>query len=431
MDRPMQAIDRCLSELAELCNPQPVPYFLGCGPILGLLPPDLRAQLVQGAININNLTLRGEAIAELAAGTGELSQEDCSSLFHAAVDIFHGNGNGSPFERIYGTAVVLAGLLEGPNFLEQERREEIINFATALVEMGANRFNNASIDGLGKAIRFLPDHVRGSLVGRVINADDGEERSLSLANLGFAVSTVPDLDVFGHAIVAALHLEELEELEDVECRAAAIGGLAAAMVSMEPMLRQNFVIVALNFFDEPLSSEIACKLGAAAEFLSDNERNTLVNLATVPSANPFHGPTALAEHQSCLSTRVSGLAAGMAFLTVPQRQALVQTALGFSDIEAKAEAIGAMGQGLQHLHAAQRNELVDAALTFGDNNDIPNLTAITSLGAGARHLDKTQRNRLIDAVISIIETDPDAVRETAIAKLSALSAIAASVSTEI
>lgn len=430
LDAPTRAINRCVSELTAFNVPGPAPYLFGCGPILAFLSPTKRSQLVQAAIGLDDLPLRGEAIADLATGTGELSNDDRQSLIDAAAHILHSNGLGTPFQRIYGTAVAFAGLLEGPNFLEQQQRAEIIGSATALVGMGEHDFNNASISGLGKAIRFLPDVDRRDLVATVINADDSEERNLALTNLGFAVASTADPDISRLAIEAAL------ELEDEQLSAFAIGDLTDAMVSMGPGLRQEFVSVALYFFEEPFNSEIARKLGAAAEYLSDDERAHLVNFATIPTAIPPHDLAAEADdvEEFAICSRVFGLAAGMAHLTVSQRDALVHAALSFNGNENKAEAIGAMGQGLQYLHVDRREELVNAALSFGDDHNIANLTAIAGLGTGARHLDNAQRNRLIDAVVSVIDADldpnPDVVLDTLHAKLWAISAIAVSVSTQ-
>lgn len=429
LDGPTRAINRCVSELTAFNVPGPAPYLFGCGPVLAFLSPTKRSQLVQAAIGLDDPRLRGEAIADLAKGRDALSNEDRQSLIDATAHILHSNGPGTPYERIYGTAVAFAGLLEAPNFLEQQQRAEIIGSATALVGMGEHDFNNASISGLGKAIRFLPDVDRRALVATVIEAVNSDERSLALANLGFAVASLADPSISSRAIDAAL------DLEDGELGALAIGDLTEAMVSMGPGLRQQFVSVALYFFEEPENSEIARKLGAAAEHLSDDERAHLVNLATIPVAVPPHDLAAEADdaEEFAVCSRLFGLAAGMAHLTVSQRDALVSAALSFNGIENKAEAIGAMGQGLQYLHADRREELVNAALSFGDDHNIANLTAIAGLGAGSRHLDNAQRNRLIDAVVSVIDADldphPDIVQDTLYAKWMALSVIAASIST--
>jgi hypothetical protein len=414
LNHPTRAINRCLNELAALDPTQPVPNFVGCGAILGMLTPAVRSKLVQGAIGKGDLVLRGKAIAELAVGMADLSLEDRTRLVAATCRI--PDGPGMDWDRARGTAVALAGLLEGQDNLDPDQCASLITVASNLVVAGEGGFNAAVIAALGKAIRHLPADQREILVDRAINQPIEQDRSMALASLGAAMAAERSMNAGGRIVEAALLLG------DEDARAFAVGHLAVGMGSMELGLRRRFVTVALGFTNELLNVEVACRLGAASEYLSHNERANLVNRATAPETNPFHGAAANDHHQLSMSFRVCGLAAGMAHLTAPQCDALASTALNLSDVDDRADAIGALGLGLQHLSETRREELVVAALAFDNHQHCRMLSVITALGAGARHLDDDQRNRLIGAV-SLITTSHS---NTAIAKLGALSAIAAS-----
>lgn len=416
LKRPKQAIDRCIKELVALNPAHPVPHFVGCGPLLGLLAPQVRSQLVQGAIGQGDLVLRGKAIAELAAGMAELSLEDRTSLVFAARGIL--NGPGVDSDRTHGTAQALAGLLEAQHNLIQADRESVIAVVTTLVEALGDGFNSTAIAALGSAFRHLPAECRQSLVNRAIDQPGNQQRSIALASLGAAMAADRSMNAGGQIVEAAL------VLDDEEYRAFAVGHLAVAMGSMELGLRRRFAAAAVGFTDETRNVEVACKLGAATEYLSHNERASLVDLATAPEANPFHGAAAAENHDLHISFRVCGLAAGMAHLTAAQCDALASTALNLGEADDRAMAIGALGLGLQHLSQTRREELVAAVLAFGSHHNSPILTVIAEMGAGARHLNYDQRDRLIDRVSLV----PASNVNTPVAKLRALGAMAASVS---
>jgi hypothetical protein len=407
LDRLKKNIDRSINDLAATSHPAPIPYFDGCGPILGLLTPQLRTQLVQGAIGLDNLVDRGAAIAELAMGMTNLSESDRLILVEAAINI-HGSG-GTHWDRKLGSATALAGLLEGPDCLGHASRTRIISSATALIQSGSNHFNSASIEGLGKAIRFLPDYTRQALVNTVINAADGPQRSLALAGMGRCLAGDISMNAGGRIV------EKTLAIGNDQHRANAIGGLAAGMVSMEPEQQRLFVGAALGFTNQLFSASVDEKLGAATEYLTEDERAILVSRAT--------GST---ENHPSRFTRVCGLAVGMAHLSAEQCDALARTAIGFVWAEHRANAIGAIGQaGLRYLTDTRREELVVAALSFGNQNNIPHFDAITGLGAGIEHLTDSQRNRLIEAVSSITNPVVNVVQENTAVKLGALSALSA------
>lgn len=416
LKRPKQAIDRCIEELVALNPAHPIPHFVGCGPILGLLAPQVRSQLVQGAIGQGDLVLRGKAIAELAAGMAELSLEDRTSLVRAARGMLWSPGVAP--NRTRGTAQALAGLLEAQHHLTQADRESVITVATNLVDGPEGGFNSTAVAALGSAFRHLPTYRRQIFVNRAINEPDNQQRSNALASLGAAMAIDRSMNDGGRIVEAALLLG------DEESRASAVGHLAVAMGSMELGLRRRFVAAAVGFTNELLNVEVASKLGAAAEYLSHNERASLVNLATAPQVNPFHGAAAAQYHQIAICYRVCGLAAGMGHLTAAQCDALASTALNLGEADDRADAIGALGLGLQHLSQTRREELVAAALAIGSHDNSSMLAVIAEMGAGARHLNDDQRHRLVDAVSLV----PASNVNTAVAKLRALSVIAASVS---
>ncbi len=407
-----RAANVCLSQL-NASDKQLALHFKACGPMLGLFTPEVRAEFVQQAIGVVDSYSRGKAIAELSVGMVDLQPSERAFLVEAAILTDTQSGDRGHL----GRAVAVAGLLEGMNCLQAEHRASLILVAGAGIEAQDDRFRSITIAGLGKAIRHLPPQQREALVLYALDERhelDESARATALGGLGLAMAAEPSMNADGRIVEAAL------VLVDDRLKARAIADLAVGMGSMEPELRGRFFSAAVGFNGEDFNAEVAFKLGAAAEHLSDVERAELVRLATVPGAVVLNVANTSPEFSMC--SRVCGLAAGMAHLTPEQCDSLSSTAQGFGNPANKAAAIGAMGQGLEHLSTEQHEQLVAAAIELGRASPGKMIKAITGLGAGVKRLNDDQRNRLIDALGAITD------HPTVVARLGALSALTCAVS---
>jgi hypothetical protein len=422
LNRPMQAINRCLHELAESNSAGPVPHFVGCGPILGLLSPEVRSQLVQRAIGVSDLTLRAEAIAEFGAGMAHLTNDQHARLLIATMAINFDVG--LEMDRAFATGVALAGLFEGQDHLTPEFRETLPIMARSLV--GGHHadggefvpFSHRAMSGLGQAVRFLPAEKLEQLILNSIHVEDELQQATALGNLGPAMAAERNMNAGGRLVEAAL------QIADDDLRAHVIVRLATGLRSMEPLQRAGFITAALTIENPILRTHAANVLGAEAEYLSVPERDGLVGLATTPEPGaPIEAPITPPIEQR-MRLRLCGLAAGMAHLTREQCDGLARTALNFHNNEDRHSAIGALGQGLAHLSEMRREQLVVSALGVGNGDPGAMIAVITGLGRGAKHLTDNQRTRLIDAVINV--ADPARV----VAKLGALGAIAHAVAAD-
>ncbi len=407
LTRLRQTANECLNELSEL-DVRGAVHLKACGPMLGLFERAVRAEFVRQAIGAVDAYSRGIAIAGLSAGMVDLLPEHRKALVAATIC------NGIDPEGAPGMTVALAGLLERMDCLEADERRAIISATGNLIEAEGGRYRPLVIARLANAIRHLPPHQREALVEYALNEPNEVGRARALRGLGSAMAAEPSMNVDGRIVEAALSLGDDRDRADV------IADLAVGMGSMEPALRGRFVTAALGLTDDILKTDVAHKLGAVTEHLSVLERADLVRLATIPGAIALTGLHAEAP-ELFMCTRVCGLAAGMAHLSPEQCDALSSTALGFDNPEDRAEAIGALGQGLQHLGSARREQLVASAIELGNVGPTKMIAAVTGLGAGANHLNDDQRNRLIDAVSAITG------HRNVIARLGALSALTSAV----
>jgi hypothetical protein len=410
LDRLKQAVKLCLSQRGERGVHD---AFLDnlTAPMLGLLSPAARAELVQQAIDINSLELRGMAIARLAPGLADLLPLNRAALVEAAITMAS--------ESHYGAAVAAGGLLKHMNALQPQQREALIATMGSLIEVEGVSARRSVIDQLGGAIRHLPAQQRESLVQWALSVPLELDRAGVLGGLGLAMAAEPSMNAGGRMVEAALLV-----VND-DSRAYAIGRLAVGMGSMEPQLRGRFETAAFGFTDETLKTDVAFKLGAVAEHLSDTARADLVRFATRPGAIALSAAYAAEGAEVFMSCRACGLAAGMAHLSREQCDDLANAALGYGDHECRAEAIGAMGQGLEHLRNELRERLVAAAIALGSEHPESMMTAIAGLGVGANHLNDNQRNRLLETVVETVIEITDKGRF--IARLRALGALTAGV----
>jgi hypothetical protein len=417
-----QAVSKCLTELGEVdaqgivqLRAQGVFQLKASGSLLRLLAPSVRTHCVQQAIGDHDLMARGKVIVALAAGMVYLEHAVRIDLVNAALGLgsdhaghFAANGND---DSHFARAVALAGLLEARDGLQPEQRAALIAGTASLIE----QFQFAAICGLGESIRHLPEQQREALVEFALNVPGEGYKCIALAALGLAMAAEPSMNVDGRIVEAALALVEDRH------RAYAIAHLAVGMGSMAPELRGRFLTAAGGFTGELLETEVASKLGAAAEHLSDAERADLVRLATVAGAIAPSEAYPNLVPEDCMVERLEGLAAGMAHLSPGQCDALSSAALGFGDAYNRARAIGALGQGLAHLIIERREQLVAAAIALQHEQPKFMCFAIGELGAGFEHLNNVQRKVLIDTV-SAISGHP-----TALARLGALGALTSAV----
>lgn len=400
-----QAVSKCLTELGEF-HAEGVVMVRESGSLLGLLTPSVRRRCVQQAIGEDDLMARGEAIAGLAAGMAYLDHADRIHLVDAALEL------GLDDENLFWHAYALGGLLKAMEWLEPRQRKAIIEGTANLIE----QYPPVALFGLEESIHYLPDAQREALVAFALHPVlDEERRAQALGGLGLAMAAEPSLNLNGRIVEAAL------TLVDDQHRAYAITHLAVGIGSMAPDLRSRFLAAAGGFTGEVSKTDVASKLGAAAEHLSDTERADLVRFATVPGAiAPSEAyPDLLPE--DCMVKRLEGLAAGMAHLSPGQCDALSGAALGFGDANNRTYAIGVMFRGLAHLSIERREQLVAAAIAIGDEQPARMCFVIGQLSAGFEHLNNVQRKRLIDAV-SAISGHP-----TALARLCALGALTSAV----
>jgi hypothetical protein len=404
-----QAVSKCLSELGA-GGLQAGPYVMVCAPMLGLLTPAARADFVQQAIGAANSNYRGRAIAALAAGIVDLQPADRRALVEAAIAIGVGHNDDD------GMGPALAALLEKGDCLQPEQREALIAAACHLIEAEGGDIKRA-IGAFGKSICHLPAQQREALVQRALDVPDEDGRARALGGLGLAMAAEPSLNAGGRIVEAALLLG------NEQSRAHAIAHLAVGMGSMEPELRGRFLTAARGFTDEVFKTNVASKLGVAAEHLSDIERAALVRFATVPGAIALSGPNADQSPAAFMFDRLCGLAAGMAHLSPEQCDDLSGAALGLPDSFLKAGAIGQLGQGLAHVSIDRREELVAAAIAIGAEQPGWMFAAIRGLGAGVKHLSDGQHKRLLGAMdVTTGDAAPPFVRLSVLAALASAAA---------
>ena len=420
LDGVTRAINRCISELVASHSTGQLPYFTGCGPILALLSPAKRTALIQSAMNMNDPTEKGKAIADLSLGMAHLAPEERDGLVLGATGIY--SADNLIDTDLSGMNIAIAGLLEGQVSLSPVAREALADLADTLVGLNHvagqpdSPLENSTVQQLGAAIRFLPPEKLAKIVDSSINEPVQELRSHALANMGVIMANVPNLNAEVRVLNAALQLDVGSSMNRV------ITSLAARIGAMQPPHLQQVIDTALSIEHVNWSARAARQLGAKAEHLSDPQRQTLVDLATPPNVASIN-----LDVGWCVCERLCGLAEGMRGLNADQRERLVMTARGFTFATFQSKALGALGLGLEHLVHTQHEHLVTAAIQCGQhsqNQDQNMINAITGLGAGARHLDFAQRERLIGAVSSVNAAGAPAMMS---AKLRALSVIATSV----
>jgi hypothetical protein len=338
----------CFNSVAAESRFLPEHFTAACGPLIGFLHPDQRARLVEEAIGADPET-NHDAIATLLAGISHLSDAERLCLLGAVRD-----------------QKVVAGIQHWDG-------DEIRMTAGRAVGRGlppGSSIRAADVAALGGALGFLSEIEVSGLINDAVNINDLESRYAVVAEL-----------------CSGLKLLGSPQPNDLTTLFTCLN---------EPLF---------TMFPDAKTTAIA-GLGEVMSSLTQSQRNQLHDLALDPAIS------------RCVA--MAGIGRGIALLRPDEAAPQVARALAFvasypsgpfvsyhNDI---AVAIAGIGEAAEHMTAAQRGELLKAALkcyptTVG--------VALAGLCAGMHAMNEEERARLLAKVLAC----PVQTRAVAIAGL--------------
>lgn len=229
----------------------------GLGQVLGLLPPGLRAQVAQAAINMRADGDRAMAIAELVPGLADLSQARRDALFDAAIHL--------PDDM--NKARAIAALAAELDQLAPQERHAVIHAVDHLLE---GPLQVEAICGLCRAVEALDEPQLDQFTEEVLDVG-GPARGQAIGALGTALARLAEArrnEVFN----AVMQLDDAGK-----CRA--IRGLGADLASLAPAQVQTLVAQAVNLPPMPDKAFAMAGLAAAAAHLDADRRRLLIDAA--------------------------------------------------------------------------------------------------------------------------------------------------------
>jgi len=247
----------------------------------------------------------------------------------------------------------------------------------------------AAIAGFGAALAHLNEALRGRLVDKAIGLKDDYARATAIGGLSAGMA---HLDPTRKECL----LTAAATIENAYWKATALQNMCKGWTGMEAA-QQAKLFDQVTALPAPWLAKAIQNLGSSLQHLSEDQRTCLFGLTLkLFDRNGYHAPHA-----------IDGLAAGLEYLTGPQRDALVTTPLAHYTGEGRSMAMASLGPGLAHLKPELQDTLLDAAA--GMDTPSHKAQAIAGLAAGLAALDPARQERVIGMALGLPDDDSKAV----------------------